>query len=132
VTGKYTYVQSIRIPGMLHGRIVRPRGQGAYGDGTNPQLLSVDASSIAHIPGAKVVRKGNFLGVVAVKEYDAIQAAALLKAKWAAMPELPSSGNVFGAMRKQDSAGLVKAATAVNIGNVDGALASAAHVVTAT
>src|SRR6202012_2267687 len=75
VLGTYTYVHNIRLPGMLHGRIVRPRGQGAYGDGTNPKVLSVDPSSISHIPNAKVVQKDNFLGVVAPHEYDAIQAA---------------------------------------------------------
>ena len=42
VTGKYTYVHNIKLPGMLHGRLVRPRGQGAYGDGTNVPILSVD------------------------------------------------------------------------------------------
>ena len=42
VTGKMTYVHNIRVPGMVHGRIVRPRGQGAYGDGTSPKILSVD------------------------------------------------------------------------------------------
>jgi CO/xanthine dehydrogenase Mo-binding subunit len=132
VTGKYTYVQNIRVPGMLHGRIVRPRGQGAYGDGTNPKILSVDESSIAHIPGAQVVRKNNFLGVVAPREYDAIQAAALLKVKWAPMPELPSSGNLWRQMRQQDAAGQAKAAKLVDIGNVDAALATAAHTVSAT
>src|SRR5690242_20467920 len=45
VTGGYTYVHSIRLPGMLHGRIVRPRGQGAYGTGTAPAIVSVDESS---------------------------------------------------------------------------------------
>src|SRR5262245_53361908 len=59
ITGRYTYVQNVRVPGMLHGRIVRPRGQGAYGDGTNPQVLSVDAKSISHIPGAQVVQRKN-------------------------------------------------------------------------
>jgi len=132
VTGGYTYVQNVRIPGMLHGRIVRPRGQGAYGDGTNPQLLSVDASSISHIPDAKVVQKGNFLGVVAPKEYDAIQAAAELKATWLPMPELPTSGNIWSQMRQQDSAGLAKAAISATIGNVDTALANAAHVIAQT
>ena len=58
VTGKMTYVHNIRVPGMLHGRVVRPRGQGAYGDGTAPKVLSVDESSIKHIAGAKVVRFG--------------------------------------------------------------------------
>jgi nicotinate dehydrogenase subunit B len=51
VLGTYTYVHSIRVPGMLHGRLVRPRGQGVYGDGTNPQIISVDENSISHIPG---------------------------------------------------------------------------------
>ncbi len=81
VTGEMTYVHNISVPGMLHGRVVRPRGQGAYGDGTAPTLLSVDESSIKHIPGVQVVRYKNFLGVVAPKEYAAIQASAQLKVK---------------------------------------------------
>ena len=93
VTGKMTYVHNIRVPGMLHGRIVRPRGQGAYGDGTSPKVLSVDESSIKHIEGAKVVRFGDdFLGVVAEHEYSAIQAAAQLKVKWAEMPPISELG----------------------------------------
>src|SRR6478609_904473 len=74
VTGTYTYLQNVRVPGMVHGRIVRPRGQGAYGTGV--KVLSIDESSIKNLPGAKVVRKGDFVAVVAPKEYDAIQAAA--------------------------------------------------------
>jgi len=132
VTGKYVYVHNIRLPGMLHGRIVRPRGQGAYGLGTNPQVLSIDPSSIAHIPGARVVQKGNFVGVVAPKEYDAIQAAAQLKVTWAPMPELPTSANLFGNMRKQDAAGQAPAAIKAQRGNVDAALASAAYTVSQT
>ena len=63
MTGRYVYMQHVRVPDMLHGRIVRPRGQGAYGDGAKP--LSIDESSIAAIPGARIVRKGDFVGVVA-------------------------------------------------------------------
>ena len=48
VTGKFTYVHSVRAPGMLHARVVRPRGQGSYGVGT--KVLSVDESSIKNIP----------------------------------------------------------------------------------
>ncbi len=132
VTGTYTYVHSIRIPGMLHGRIVRPRGQGAYGSGTNPQVLSVDPGSISHIPNVKVVQKGNFVGVTAPLEYDAIQAAVELKVQWAPMPALPSSGNLWSSMRTEDTAGLVKASTSLNTGNVDSALAGAAKVVSQT
>src|SRR4029077_1998059 len=91
VTGSYTYVQNIRVPGMLHGRRVLPRGQFVYGFGA--PVVSVDATSIAHLPQVKIVRKGDFIGVVAPKEYDAIQAAAQLEVKWADPPSaLPSSG----------------------------------------
>ncbi|HWE80965.1 MAG TPA: molybdopterin cofactor-binding domain-containing protein [Gaiellaceae bacterium] len=132
VTGTYTYVHNIRIPGMLHGRIVRPRGQGAYGDGTNPKVMSVDASSISHIAGAKVLQKNNFLGVVAPKEYDAIQAAVELKVTWADMPALPGDANIWSQMRQQDTAGMVPAALSASTGNVDAALATAAHTVSET
>jgi len=132
VLGTYTYVHNIKAPGMLHGRIVRPRGQGAFGDGTAPAIISVDESSISHLPGAQVVRKGNFLGVVAPKEYDVIQAAAQLKVKWADPPALPGVGNLFANMRVQDSAGQAPARNQADIGNVDTALASAAKVVSQT
>ena len=90
---------------MLHGRVVRPRGQGAYGDGTAPKIVSVDESSIKHIPGVQVVRFNNFLGVVAPTEYAAIQAAAQLKVKWAEPPVLPGVGNLWKGMRDLDAAG---------------------------
>jgi nicotinate dehydrogenase subunit B len=129
VTGAYTYVHNIRIPGMLHGRMVRPRGQGSYGEGTNSQLLSVDPTSISHIPGARVVRRNNFLGVVAPNEWAAVQAAAQLKVKWADPPELPGVGNIWGQMRALDAAGEVPAKHSVDRGNVDSAISGAAHVV---
>ena len=108
VTGKYTYVHQVRVPGMLHGRMVRPRGQGAYPYNSNVPV-SVDASSIAHIPGAQVVHVNNFLGVVAPKEYDAIQAAAQLKVVWNTNPILPGTGNLWKHYRALDSAGQIPA-----------------------
>src|SRR5262249_19434270 len=75
-----TLLQHVRIPGMLHGRVVRPGGQGAVNQGA--KLVSVDPKSIKHIKDAQVVVVGNFVGVVAPKEYDAIQAASQLKVKW--------------------------------------------------
>ena len=98
VTGSYTYVHNVRVPGMLHGRIVRPRGQGAYPYNSNVPV-SFDPSTIAHIPGAQVVHVNNFLGVVAPKEYDAIQAAAQLKVVWNTNPILPGTGNLWGHYR---------------------------------
>jgi len=127
VTGRYTFVHNIKLPGMLHGRLVRPRGQGAYGAGTNVPILSIDESSIKHIPGAKIVRAGNFLGVVAEKEYDAIQAAAQLKVKWGDMPTIRPVGNLFKGMRDDDTAGKAPARIAGSSGNFDAAFASAAQ-----
>ncbi len=132
VTGKYTYVHQVRVPGMLHGRMVRPRGQGAYPYNSNVPV-SVDAKSIAHIPNAKVVQVGNFLGVVAPKEFDAIQAAAQLKVVWNTNPILPGTGNLWSHYRDVDSQGKIPASlNAATKGNVDAALASAAHTVSGT
>lgn len=126
INGKYTYMQNVRVPGMLHGRIVRPHGQGGYGTGAKP--LSVDASSIKHIKGAQIVRKGDFLGVVAPQEFAAIQAAAELKVKWSKSPTMPGDGNVPSALRASQT----KDSAAVNTGNVDSALAGAAKTVEAS
>src|SRR5262249_42205103 len=138
VTGKEVYIQNIRVPGMLHGRIVRPRGQSVYGFGA--PIVSIDEGSIKHIPNVRIVRKNNFLGVVAPHEYDAIQAAALLKVKWAdPPPALPSGGNEFKRMRELDTAGKTVMSRSDlggvalgNVGNVDAALAGATHVVAKT
>jgi len=132
VSGKYTYVHNIRIPGMLHGRLVRPRGQGAFGDGTLANIVSIDESSIKHIPGARVVRRQNFLGVVAPKEYDAIQAASQLKVKWEDPPKISGSGNLYSQMREFDSKGMAPATRAFNSGNFDTAFAGAAAKVSAS
>src|SRR5262249_39226588 len=64
VMGTHTYAANVRVPGMLHGRVVRPRGQGAYGDGINPVPLTVDVNSIKNIPNVQIVHVGNFLAVV--------------------------------------------------------------------
>ena len=131
ITGAFTYMQNVRVPGMLHGRVVRPRGQAAYGTGA--PIVSIDPTSIAGIQGAKVVQKGNFLGVVAPHEYDAIQAAAILKAAWQETDTLPGNGNIFAQMRAQDAAGLTTNVIKVSVGgDVNAALASAAKVVSAT
>jgi CO/xanthine dehydrogenase Mo-binding subunit len=123
VNGKYTYVQNVRVPGMLHGRVVRPRGQAAWGTGA--PVVSVDASSIKNIPGAKVVHVGDFLGVVAPHEYGAVQAAAQLKVKWADNSKLPGNGDLFSKMRTEPTKDTVR----VNSGNVDSGFAGAAKVV---
>jgi nicotinate dehydrogenase subunit B len=97
VSGKYSYMQHQRLPGMLHGRVVRPRGQSAYGAGA--KVLTVDEASIAGIPGARVIRKGDFVSVVAENEWDAVKAARQLKISWDPAPSLPGSAGLFESMR---------------------------------
>jgi CO/xanthine dehydrogenase Mo-binding subunit len=76
IMGTFAYTQDVRVPGMLHGRVVRPPV-------VTSKPLSVDESSVKHIPGVvKVVQEGSFVGVVAKKEWAAIQAAKALKVTW--------------------------------------------------
>ena len=135
VMGTKTYAANVRVPGMLHGRVVRPRGQGAYGDGINPVPLSVDANSIKNLPGVQIVHVGNFLAVVAPKEYDAIQAAAQIKVAWSDPPKIDPVGNLFAGMRRFDAAGQAPARIAAQgpttpglptASSVDAAMATAA------
>ena len=83
VAGTWPYVHNVRVPGMVHGRVVFPSGPGAT-------LVSVDEDSVRNVPGLiQVVRKGNFLGVVAEREEQAIQAARQLRATWSGGISLP-------------------------------------------
>ena len=123
VAGEYVYMQHMRVEGMLHGRVVRPRGQGAYGDGA--KILSIDESSIRDIPGARVLRKGDFLGVVAPKEWDAVRAAQKLKVEWERKPTLPGNGTLYQKMRSGEAQDRV----VTDRGDVSAALSSAAHTV---
>ncbi|WP_368507449.1 molybdopterin cofactor-binding domain-containing protein [Bradyrhizobium lupini] len=93
VDGRFTFVQDFTIPGMLHGRVVRPSGFGAT-------LVSYDESSIADIPGImKIVRISNFLGVVAKSEWSAIKAAQQLKVTWSSWSDLPDQSKIWEHVR---------------------------------
>jgi CO/xanthine dehydrogenase Mo-binding subunit len=134
VMGTYTYIHNVRVPGMIHARSVRPRGAGAN-TSQNHFPLSVDESSISHIPGAQVVHINNFLAVVAPKEYDAIQAAAQLKVVWKDDPKFgdKGSGNYWSWMRKAGDTNTQNPARYIaDTGKVPAALGSAAKVVSAT
>jgi CO/xanthine dehydrogenase Mo-binding subunit len=87
-TGGAAYVQDIRLPGMLFGRVVRPPSPGA-------KLVSVNENVARRIPGVvAVVRDGDFLGVAAEREEQAIKARAALakSAVWNESAALPPSG----------------------------------------
>ncbi|EZP57589.1 xanthine dehydrogenase family protein molybdopterin-binding subunit [Delftia sp. RIT313] len=93
VLGALAYVHDVRVPGMLHGRVVRPPYGGA--DASAPlgsSLISVNEQSVAHLPGiVKVVVQGDFVGIVAEREEQAIAAMRQLEVKWkdwAGVPDL--------------------------------------------
>jgi CO/xanthine dehydrogenase Mo-binding subunit len=100
VTGRFTYMQDFRVPGMLHGRVVRPPAIGA-------KIEKVDESAVKKIPGvARVVREGDFLGVVATSEWDAIRGAEALKGHLVEIGNTARPGEALGARaRHQDGEG---------------------------
>jgi nicotinate dehydrogenase subunit B len=96
-TGQFEYVHNVRLPGMLHGRVLRPPAVGST-------VMSVDENSVKDVPGlVKVVVRKNFVGVVAQKQYQAIQAAGKLKVNWTAGTGLPKQADFHEAMRKMPS-----------------------------
>lgn len=124
-TGELVFVHDMRLPGMLHGRVIRPPYAGAdHGDFIGNLLESVDESSIAHIPGIRaVVVIRDFVGVVAEREEFAELAANTLRVHWKPWAGLPDLTNVEQALRNNPAT----PRQLVNDGDVDQALASAAQ-----
>ena len=99
VTGGAAYVQDLRLPGMVHGRVVRPPRYGS-------KLEAVDQAAVKAMPGVvAVVRDGSFLGVVAEREEQAIKAREALResAKWTLGPELPDPARIFEVIKSLPS-----------------------------
>ncbi len=95
VTGEFLYAHDVRVPGMLHARVVRADDIGA-------QLQTVDDSAARKVRGfVQTVRKGNFVAVVASNEWGAVKAARALKLTWSAGKGLPDKATVFDYWRKQ-------------------------------
>src|SRR6516164_9830565 len=124
-TGELVYVQDVRVPGMLHGRVVRPPYAGVdAGPFVGTSLIAVDEVSVRHIPGmVAVVRIGDFVGVVAEREENAVKAAAQLKLSWKPTPTLPDLEDIETALRANPST----PRTLIDKGNVDAAIGSAAR-----
>jgi len=125
LTGEFVYANDVRIPGMLHGRVVRP-----------PTIISkpagIDESTVKNIPGlVRIVQEGSFVGVVCESEWAAIKAAKALKVSWT-QPEtkMPaSSEEVFDYIKNTKS---LRDQVTVNKGNPDAALAQASKTYEAT
>ncbi|MBS0343969.1 MAG: molybdopterin-dependent oxidoreductase, partial [Proteobacteria bacterium] len=123
LSGETVFVHDMRVPGMLHGRVVRPPYAGAdHGEFIGNTLASVDKSSIAHIPGVRgVVVIRDFVGVVAEREEHAEQAMRELRVQWKPWPGMPSLQDVEGAVRANPATQRLL----VDEGDVDAALRSA-------
>ena len=122
-TGELVYVHDMRVPGMLHGRMVRPPYAGIdAGPFVGSSLIAVDEASVRDIPGlVAVVRIGDFVGVVAEREENAIKAAAQLKVSWKPVPVMPDLGDLPTALRANPST----PRTLIDKGDVDAAIAAA-------
>lgn len=123
VTGRFTYVQDVKVPGMLYGRPIHPPAIKA-------RLQSIDLGSIDGIPGiVKVVREGNFCGVVAKTEWAAIRAARQLAVTWTAWDGLPKESELWSYVRATK---IAKDETTSNVGNVNDVLGRAPQRIKAT
>jgi CO/xanthine dehydrogenase Mo-binding subunit len=87
VTGKHQYPSDISLPGMMFGKVLRPTGFDAT-------LSSIDTSAAEKMPGVKLVRDGDFIGLVALDAYSAEQALTAIQAKWT-VPAAPSNTTIF-------------------------------------
>jgi nicotinate dehydrogenase subunit B len=102
LTGGAAFIQDMRLPGMLHARVVRPPSYAA-------RLTAIDLAGIEHLPGVvKVVRDGNFLAVAAEREFQAIKAMRAMAdaAHWEEKPSLPRQddlGRVLLSLPSQDA-----------------------------
>ncbi|MEF7614983.1 molybdopterin cofactor-binding domain-containing protein [Aquincola sp. MAHUQ-54] len=101
VSGELTFVHDMRLPGMLHGRVVRPPYAGIdAGDFVGRTLEGVDEASIAHLPGiVGVVTQGDFVGIVAEREDQAEEAMRTLQVRWKPWPGLAGLDDVENAVR---------------------------------
>ena len=123
VTGQLDYVHTVRVPGMLHGQVVRPPSVGAT-------LARVDEASVRGMAGlVRVVVRRNFIGVVAEKPFQAAQIAAKLQVTWTPGPALPAQAGYYDALRRDRAS---RDTYLVDSGDVDQTLRGARTVVTAT
>ncbi len=113
-------VGDVRLPDMLHGRMIRPTIAGAV-------PVAVDEASIADIPDAQIVWIKDLLGVVAPKEWNAVRAARQLKVTWSeSHPNFPGHDNLHEHIR---NAPIIAQANPVEVGSVENGLAQAVRII---
>ena len=122
--GELSFVHDVRVPGMRHGRVIRPPHPGRdAGDFIGRCLIDLDRESVAHLPGnVQVVAQGDFIGVVADREEQAIAAMRALKVRWKPVPPAPRLDNLAEAIRAHPA----RARPLIEEGDVDATCAHAA------
>lgn len=93
VTGAHRFASDMQLPGMLHGKVLRPLRLGAT-------LRSVDTTEAARLPGVVVVTDGPFVGVAAPTVHEAEQALSRIRAEWSDPPAGPSSQTIFAHLKE--------------------------------
>ncbi|MGH9504119.1 MAG: molybdopterin cofactor-binding domain-containing protein [Terriglobales bacterium] len=119
VTGKHRYPSDQKMPGMLHGKVLRPPAFGAA-------MVSFDAQEAGKIPGVTVVHDGSFAGVTAPSVEIASRAIAAIRAEWKSEPH-PSNRELFDYLKKTPDQENDPAETANQSGSVVQALQAADH-----
>ncbi len=96
VAAKETWATDVRLPGMLHARVVHPKTLGST-------LISAGGVDKTKFPNSQVIVKGNFLGVVAPTEWEAIQAADQVASatKWTEWKGLPGNAKLYQHLREE-------------------------------
>jgi CO/xanthine dehydrogenase Mo-binding subunit len=97
VTGKHQFPSDIVLPGMMFGKVLRPQG-------FNATLDSIDTAALDKMPSVKLVRDGDFVGVVAPDAWTAEEAITSIKAKWTVPPQ-PSNKNIFEYFKSNPESG---------------------------
>ncbi len=121
VTATYVYTQDVRVPGMLHARVIRPATIGAR---------LVNAGTLPSRPKVRIVAKKDFLAVVAPTEWEAVQAARELKPEWSGGGGLPAMSAFDTSLRAMPSHDIV--IKTVTIGDVEAGLRQASRILSAT
>jgi nicotinate dehydrogenase subunit B len=91
VTGRHRYTTDLVLPGLLHGKVLRPPSYGAT-------LASLDAGDAEKLPGVRVVRDGDFVGVTAQNPHEAQRALTALRVEWKTTTQI-SDDELFDHLR---------------------------------
>jgi nicotinate dehydrogenase subunit B len=142
IFGRFTFVQDVKLGGMVHARVVRPGRPSplapsagpiariSQGTLANATLTSADEESVKHLPGfIRLVVKDSFVAVVAEREEQAVAAAQALKATWNDKASLPDQAALYQTMQSGTPG---NTRVIQNAGDVEAAIGSSAKVLTAT